>query len=68
MVRETHGLSQAGFAEKIGVSVRSIHTLEYRGKSASVQLVGAVALQWPEYSFWLLTGKTNLKLGQIKPK
>lgn len=67
MVREAHQLSQAAFADRIGVSVRSIHTIEYRGTSASVQVVAAVAEQWPEYSYWLLTGKVNLKAGQIRP-
>ncbi len=68
MVREAHELSQSAFATRIGISVRTIHTLEYRGTSASVQIVAAVAEQWPEYSYWLLTGKVNLKVGQTKPK
>lgn len=68
MVREAHGLSQSAFADKIGVSVRSIHTIEYRGTSASVQVVAAIAEHWPEYSYWLLTGKTIPKTGQTKPK
>lgn len=68
MVREAQELSQSMFAARIGVPVRSLQTLEYRGTSASVQIVAAVAEQWPEYSYWLLTGKVNLKVGQTKPK
>lgn len=68
MVREAQELSQAAFAARIGVPVRSVQTLEYRGTSASIQVVAAVAEQWPEYSYWLLTGKVNMKVGQIKPK
>jgi transcriptional regulator with XRE-family HTH domain len=68
MVREAHELSQSGFAAKVGISVRSIQTLEYRGTSASVEAVAAVAEQWPEYSYWLLTGKTDPKVGQTRPK
>jgi len=68
MVREAQDLSQSAFAARIGISVRTVHTLEYRGTSASVQIVAAVAEQWPEYSYWLLTGKINLKVGQTKPK
>ncbi|HEX7047768.1 MAG TPA: helix-turn-helix transcriptional regulator [Gammaproteobacteria bacterium] len=68
MVREAHELSQSAFATRIGISVRSVHTLEYRATSASVDVVAAVAIQWPEYSYWLLTGKVNSKVGQTKPK
>lgn len=68
MVREAQQLSQSAFAARIGIPVRSLQTLEYRGTSASVQLVAAVAEQWPEYSYWLLTGKVQSKMGQTKPK
>lgn len=33
----------------------------------TAEMIEAVALQWPQYAFWLITGHTDTKKGHISP-
>ncbi|WP_440996590.1 helix-turn-helix domain-containing protein [Arhodomonas sp. SL1] len=66
-IRETEGLGRTKFAELLGVSMRTIQGIEQRGSSPRQEVMEAIANHWPQYSYWLLTGKTMPEQGQINP-
>lgn len=61
------GLSQQEFAQKVGISINTLKGIIKRNSSPRVDVVEKVALVWPEYSLWLLTGMTEPGRGQISP-
>ncbi|MBW3568087.1 MAG: helix-turn-helix domain-containing protein, partial [Proteobacteria bacterium] len=66
-LRESEGMSRPAFAEHIGVPARTVETMEQRASSPREPMLKAVAEKYPQYCYWLLTGKVNSKVGQTKP-
>lgn len=42
--------------------------MEQRASAPREAILKAVAEKYPEYCYWLLTGKVSPKVGQVKPK
>lgn len=59
LIRASERLTQAEFAEKIGVSANTLNAMKSRGSSPRFEIVEKIASKWPRYAFWLLTGKTH---------
>lgn len=68
ILRESEGMSRPAFAEHIGIPARTLETMEQRAASPREAMLKAVAEKYPEYCYWLLTGKVNSKMGQTRPK
>lgn len=67
-LRESTGEGRTRFAQRIGVSMRTIEAIEQRGSSPRGDVLEAIAREWPQYSYWLLTGETMPEQGQISPE
>lgn len=66
-IRESEELGRGAFAAKIGVSARTIETVENKVTNPRGEILAAIASKYPQYSLWMLTGKTDPKTGQISP-
>lgn len=66
-LRESLEMSRPEFAREIGIPPRTLETLENRATSPREAVLKAVAEKYPEYCYWLLTGKVNSKVVQTKP-
>jgi len=42
--------------------------IEYEGRKPGADILAAIAEKYPHYILWILTGKTDPKAGQTKPK
>lgn len=59
LIREVECLSRAEFAQLTGISSRTIETIENKGNTPRGDVLEKIASKWPEYSFWLMTGKSQ---------
>jgi len=66
MVREAEKLSQPEICDRLEISLHSYKAMVKRG-SASFEIIEKIANEWPQYAYWLLTGKTNPPL-HIAPR
>ena len=60
LIKSVEGLSNPEFAEKIEVSENTLKGIWKRGSTPKGDILEKVAAIWPEYAYWLLTGKENL--------
>lgn len=68
-IRESEGLSQAKFANLIGIAVGTIKQYEtgVRGVGTEVLLKVTKHPQFKKYTTWLMSDETNELAGQISP-
>ncbi|EHI7916159.1 helix-turn-helix transcriptional regulator [Salmonella enterica] len=68
-IRESEGLSQAKFANLIGIAVGTIKQYEtgVRGVGTEVLLKVTRHPRLEKYTMWLMSDKTNEAAGQISP-
>ncbi|EAQ6131573.1 helix-turn-helix transcriptional regulator [Salmonella enterica] len=68
-IRESEGLSQAKFANLIGIAVGTIKQYEtgIRGVGAEVLLKVTMHPRLKKYTTWLMSDETNEAAGQISP-
>lgn len=62
------GMSLRHLSEKSGVPVNKWKSVLHSGTRVNEDLINAVADIWPQYVFWLVTGKTCPECGQISPQ
>lgn len=60
MIKSVEGLTNPEFAEKIGVSENTLKGIWKRGSTPKGDILEKVTAVWPEYAYWLLTGKEDL--------
>ena len=60
VIKSVEGLTNAEFAEKIAVSENTLKGIWKRGSTPKGDILEKVAAVWPEYAFWLITGKEHL--------
>lgn len=53
---------------RIGVAESSLKNAKSRGSEPSAEVIRATGEQWPEYAYWLLTGKTDAEHGHHSPE
>lgn len=58
-IREVELKTRDEFSRDIGIPKRTLEGIENEGRSPRSDVVEAVALYYPQYAFWLVTGKTN---------
>ncbi|APY41421.1 helix-turn-helix transcriptional regulator [Salmonella enterica] len=68
-IRESEGLSQAKFADLIGIAVGTVKQYEtgIRGVGTEVLLKVTMHPQLKKYTTWLMSDETNEAAGQISP-
>jgi DNA-binding XRE family transcriptional regulator len=66
-LRDHLKLGRAEFAEKTGLLKKTIENLEQENQLAYSWHCEAICNVWPEYAYWLTTGKTIPEAGQISP-
>jgi transcriptional regulator with XRE-family HTH domain len=59
LIREAECLSRSKFASLTGLSPRTLEAIENKGNSPRGDALEKIAIQWPRYAYWLLTGKTH---------
>jgi DNA-binding XRE family transcriptional regulator len=67
-LRDYLGLGRGEFAEKTGLPKKTIENLEQENQKAYVWHIEEIVKIWPEYGYWLMTGKTIPEIGQISPE
>lgn len=55
------------FEELTGISARRWQTLEQGKQRANDEMIEAIGNRWPEYAYWLVTGKTDEEHGHTSP-
>ncbi|EAM4787202.1 helix-turn-helix transcriptional regulator [Salmonella enterica] len=68
-IRESEGLSQAKFADLIGIAVGTVKQYEtgVRGVGTEVLLKVTMHPQLKKYTSWLMSNETNELAGQVSP-
>ncbi len=67
-LRDHLGLGRGEFAEKTGLPKKTIENLEQEKQKTYAWHIEEITKTWPEYAFWLVTGKTLPEAGQISPE
>lgn len=68
MIREAENLGRTRFSRLLAINERSLVNTENYALSCSSELLEAVCLHFPQYTLWLMTGKTDPASGQISPE
>jgi transcriptional regulator with XRE-family HTH domain len=66
-IRERLGLGRQAFADQCRIKKKSLENIEMGKQRATEELLVAIGAHWPEYAYWLLTGKTQPEAGHISP-
>jgi transcriptional regulator with XRE-family HTH domain len=68
VLREFLGLTRREFAERCGLKRDTIDNIEKGNQKVNEDHIEAITSQWPEFAYWLVTGKTLPESGQISPE
>lgn len=67
-LRESLGLDRTMFEAKTGIKAKTWSNVESGTQRANEEHIQAIIEKWPEYAYWLTTGKTIPEAGQISPE
>lgn len=67
-IREGLGLGRTEFARVLGVSRQTIENIERAHQRAREDVILGIAEHWPQYAYWLVTGKEQATVGNISPE
>jgi len=67
-IRESAGLSRRELEKLTGVEEYKWGNIEKGTQKVNEDHIEAITKQWPEYAFWLVTGKTIPEAGQVSPE
>lgn len=68
LIQQAEKLTDTQFAAVLGASYHTIINARRRGTEPSANLLKNTAERWPEYAYWLLTGKTDSEHGHHSPE
>lgn len=68
LIREVETSGRAEFSQVVGISKKTLESIEQSGRAPKGELLEAVCNQWPQYTLWLMTGQVNEAAGQISPE
>ena len=66
-LREFLGYGRRTFAKKIEIPEERLRNIERGTIRAGDDILDPIAENWPEYAYWLMTGKTDEEHGHISP-
>ncbi|WP_414673636.1 helix-turn-helix domain-containing protein [Magnetofaba australis] len=67
-MREALGLGRAEFAERIGVNRDAVRDIEVGRRRPTEELMEGIGREWPQFAYWLMTGKVDPEHGHISPE
>lgn len=67
-IREARTSGRQEFSDLTGIAKGTVTGYEQTGRSPRAEVLEAVAKQWPEYAYWLITGMTDPANGHISPE
>lgn len=67
-LRKTLGLTRDEFAQKTGIGTNQLSNLEHKKQKVYAWHIEAISNEWPQYGYWLCTGKVLPDAGQISPE
>jgi transcriptional regulator with XRE-family HTH domain len=68
LIRQAEGLGRTLFSRKTGIRERTLQGMEQRGSTPNGDTLAAVCTHFPQYTLWLMTGKSDPISGQISPE
>lgn len=68
ILRESTGLGRTLFCRKYDLKEPTLIAIEGGRSKPGADILEKIVLRHPEYCYWLITGKVNLKVGQTRPK
>ena len=68
MLREAEGLGRTLFSRKAGIPENRLKTIELKGNNPGSETLTAICTNFPQYTLWLMTGKSDPISGQISPE
>ena len=68
MLRESTGLGRTLFSRKHGLKEQTLVAVESGRRKPGFEIIEKIALAYPEYCCWMITGKLSTKVVQAKPK
>jgi transcriptional regulator with XRE-family HTH domain len=66
-IREKLELGRQAFADQTGIEKKTIENIELGRQKVYAWHIEAIATEWPQYAYWLVTGQTIPEAGQISP-
>ena len=67
ILRESLNLGRQPFCEKLGIKRQDLQNIELKRQRAPSWIIEKVNEIWPEYGYWLATGKEIPEAGLISP-
>lgn len=67
-LREFLNLERAAFGEECDIKKKTIENIENKIQKINGEHIEKIIERWPEYAYWLTTGKTIPEAGQISPQ
>ena len=67
-LREAEGLGRTLFSRETGIPEERLKAMELKGTQPSSETLLHVCGRYPQYTLWLMTGKTDPASGQISPE
>lgn len=68
ILRESTGMGRTPFSRKHDLKLTTLAAIEAGRRKPGADIIEKIVLGYPEYCYWLITGKVNLKVGQTRPK
>ncbi|WP_390879076.1 helix-turn-helix transcriptional regulator [Marinobacterium arenosum] len=66
-LRDSEGLGRKVFAERLGISQRTLESIENKGTDPASSILQMLCKLYPQYTFWLTIGEVKPDIGQIRP-
>jgi transcriptional regulator with XRE-family HTH domain len=67
-LRKSTGLGRTLFCREHGLKESTLTSIERGDRKPGADILAIYANAYPQYILWILTGTTNTKVGQIRPK
>ncbi len=68
ILRESTGMGRTLFAREVGLKEGTLKDMEKTTKKPGADILAALAVKYPQYMIWILTGTTDAKAGHISPE
>lgn len=60
-------MGRTPFSRKLDLKLSTLVAIEVRRRKPGADIIEKIVLGYPEYCYWLITGKVNSKLIQTRP-
>lgn len=67
-IRDFQGLSRRDLEKLTGIEEYKWKNVESGHQKVNEDHIEAIKKQWPQYTYWLITGETLPEAGQVSPK